>query len=200
MRTLIYTVGLPGSGKSTWAKKMLNTEVGKFKRVNRDDLRAMLDDSRWSKQNEKFITTIQDNIIREALISGYSVICDDTNLKDPEERFRKIIKSTGLSVRLIKEDFTSVSVEECIKRDLKRLNSVGKDVIMRMFNLHLNKPIELLKQDETLPQIYLCDLDGTVALMNGRSPFDWGRVGEDLPNKHVVDTVKKVMQHTPVVF
>jgi hypothetical protein len=39
-------------------------------------------------------------------------------------------------------------------------------------------------------KIVLVDIDGTVALMNGRSPYDWRRVGEDLPNPAVIAAVR----------
>lgn len=42
------------------------------------------------------------------------------------------------------------------------------------------------------PKIYLVDVDGTVALMAGRGPFEWHRVGEDLPNMPVIKVVRKV--------
>ena len=40
---VILTVGLPASGKSTWAKEQVSQNPGQYKRVNKDDLRAMLD-------------------------------------------------------------------------------------------------------------------------------------------------------------
>lgn len=33
--------------------------------------------------------------------------------------------------------------------------------------------------------LFICDIDGTVALKGSRKPFDWGRVGEDQPNEAV---------------
>ncbi|TAG17694.1 MAG: hypothetical protein EAZ22_13900 [Cytophagales bacterium] len=45
-------------------------------------------------------------------------------------------------------------------------------------------------QNEALPRCVLVDIDGTVAQMQGRYPFDWHRVGEDLPKWPVVRTVK----------
>ncbi|WP_205718520.1 hypothetical protein [Actinomadura sp. WMMA1423] len=44
-------------------------------------------------------------------------------------------------------------------------------------------------------QLYLVDVDGTVALRDEtrpdvRSPFDWARVGEDLPNRPVISIVQ----------
>lgn len=35
----------------------------------------------------------------------------------------------------------------------------------------------------------ICDIDGTLALSNGRGPFEWDRVGEDLPNEPVIEMV-----------
>lgn len=35
----------------------------------------------------------------------------------------------------------------------------------------------------------IVDIDGTLAKMNGRSPFDWDRVGEDKVNEPVLDIV-----------
>lgn len=48
-------------------------------------------------------------------------------------------------------------------------------------------------------QLYLVDLDGTVALRDQnrpdvRAPFDWPRVGEDLPNRPVISIVQALDQ------
>lgn len=41
--------------------------------------------------------------------------------------------------------------------------------------------------------VVIVDIDGTLALRTGdRSPFDWGRVGEDAPNPPVVDLVRMI--------
>ena len=53
-KVLVYR-GLPASGKSTAARKMLDENPGKYKRINKDDLRAMLDNSHFSRGNEKFV-------------------------------------------------------------------------------------------------------------------------------------------------
>ncbi|WP_199485389.1 phosphatase domain-containing protein [Actinomadura craniellae] len=39
-------------------------------------------------------------------------------------------------------------------------------------------------------EVFLVDIDGTVALMDDRSPFEWHRVGEDAPNVPVVSVVR----------
>ena len=37
---------------------------------------------------------------------------------------------------------------------------------------------------------WIVDIDGTLALRGDRSPYDWGRVGEDQPNTPVVTVVR----------
>jgi predicted kinase len=44
--------------------------------------------------------------------------------------------------------------------------------------------------DQTLPPAWIVDVDGTLALMSGRSPYAWHRVGEDAPNPPVVELVR----------
>ncbi len=40
-------------------------------------------------------------------------------------------------------------------------------------------------------QAIICDLDGTLALLRSRGPFDWARVGEDAPNLPIIDLVRR---------
>ena len=80
MKKVYLTKGLPGSGKSTWAKEMVSKNPNSYKRVNKDDLRAMLDNGKHSEDAEKFILNVRDSIILLALENGKHVIVDDTNL------------------------------------------------------------------------------------------------------------------------
>ncbi len=192
MKKVILTVGLPGSGKSTWATKVINDKHGSHINVNRDDLRSMLHDSKFSKSNEKHVNLVRDQIILSALDNGKHVIVSDTNLNPKvQEHIKKLVK--GLAVVELK-DFTDVSLEECIKRDLKRTNSVGKDVIEGMYNRYLVEREYIPKRvhrNEDLPSCIIVDIDGTLAHMNGRGPFDWDRVGEDLPDEEVIRMVNQ---------
>src|SRR5215470_18336584 len=87
---ILILKGLPGSGKTTWAKDFIYAspfdERGKvtkgpgWKRVNKDDLRNMIDAGQWSGPNEKEILRVRDMLILEFLDQGHSVIVDDTNL------------------------------------------------------------------------------------------------------------------------
>jgi len=173
MRKIILTKGLPGSGKTFWAKEF-QKENPNFKRINKDELRSMLDNGKWSKDNEKFVLYVRDVMIQLALNDGYDVIIDDTNLHHKhEQQIREILKSVLDGAQVTIQDFTHVPLKECIANDLKRLNSVGKDVIMKMYNQFLKPPPAIApKFIEGVPDAIICDLDGTLCLLNGRSPYD----------------------------
>src|SRR5256885_16430889 len=77
MPTLTVTRGLPGAGKTTWARAQ-----GGHVRVNRDELRRMLHGGAlltdWA---EKQVTIAQRAQVEALLRAGLNVICDDTNLR-----------------------------------------------------------------------------------------------------------------------
>ena len=187
MKKVILTKGLPASGKTTWAKKLINKHPNMYKRVNKDDLREMLDNSKWSKSSEKFILKIRDNIILEALDFGKHVIVDDTNLHPKHEiNIKELVKEKAV-VEI--KDFTDVPLQICIERDLKREKSVGKKVIKNMYNSFLKKDVKPPKYNPELPDIVICDLDGTLALHNGRNPYDASTCDQDLLNAPVADII-----------
>jgi len=139
MKTIYLLKGLPASGKSTWAKQKV-AENPNIKRVNKDDLRAMLDNSRWSKTNEKFVLKLRDHIITESLNDGFHVIVDDTNLHPKHEtQMRQLAKECNAKVEIVNFE---TSLEECIERDSKRPNGVGKEVIVSMFDRYINNKLD----------------------------------------------------------
>lgn len=191
MLKVIILKGLPASGKSTWAKQLVDGKPGAYKRINKDDLRAMLDNSYHSKGNEKFVLAVRDFLILEALKDGKHVIVDDTNLHAKHEaRIRELVAGKNVDVQVREFD---VDVEECIKRDLKRPNSVGAHVIREMharYNMVCDeRETPPAFQDESLPKAIIVDVDGTIAKMAGRGPFDWSKVLEDEPIQEVIDIV-----------
>ena len=179
MQEVMITQGLPASGKTTYAKKQL--KKGGWKRINKDDLRAMLDDGKWSKSNEKFVLLARDILMLNALREGYNVIIDDTNFAPKHiEHIRQLVDR---DVRVIIKVFDA-TVEECIERDLQRPKSVGAKVIRQMYNQYL-KPKTEVYDGAGLPKAIICDIDGTLAIMGDRSPYDWAKVGRDALNLKV---------------
>jgi len=187
MATLYIMRGLPGSGKTTRAKELIAQRDPRrpIKRVNRDELRLMLDDGKHSKEREKFVKQIEEDIIAKSLYNDrIDVIVDDTNLSSKTVAWlEKIGKLVNAKIEVI--DLTNIAPEECIRRDLKRPKSVGSKVIWRMYHQFVRKPIEArAANDYELPQAIVCDIDGTLALHN-RDPFDFDKLNTDLVNPPV---------------
>lgn len=174
--TLFMTKGLPASGKTTFAKEQVLLSKGKTKRVNKDDLRAMVDAGKWSKHNEGIIVSARNVLVSNWLVSGLNVIVDDTNFAPTHEQaLRTIAKDRLADFKLV--DFTDVSVEDCIKRDLGRPGAVGQNVILEMYYKYLCAPP--VKHNPNLPLCVITDVDGTIAKSTGRGSFEENRVSED---------------------
>ncbi|HTF82350.1 MAG TPA: AAA family ATPase [Cytophagales bacterium] len=193
MKKVIIMKGLPGSGKSTFAKKMVSENPNMYKRINRDDLRMMFDNGTLSEGNEKFIKKVRDLLIIKALEEGKHVIVDDTNLADTNHlRIKQLVQEfnkTHNDQVLVEIKEMDTSMEECIARDASREKPVGEKVIRQMSRIAHKDPLYTL-QDAALPKAILCDLDGTLALLNGRNPFDASTCDKDLPNTPIVSLVK----------
>jgi len=82
MKKVILTKGLPSSGKSTWAKSLVDESPNSYKRINNDDLRKMLDNGHYSHSMEKFIKKAVDALVLLALEEGKHVILDNTHLSE----------------------------------------------------------------------------------------------------------------------
>lgn len=187
--------GLPGSGKSTHAKAQVEANPGQTKRWSKDDIRAMLDNGKWSKSNERFVLELRDAVIRQALASNTHLLIDDTNLSSKhEEHIRHLVseinKQEGKQHRVRIQDFTDVPLETCIERDLKREKSVGEKVIRDMSRQHLQKVQPPPTYNPDLPNAVLSDMDGTLALLNGRNPYDASTCDADGLNTPVVNAIE----------
>lgn len=194
MKKVIILSGLPGSGKSTWAKAYCNKNKD-WVRVNRDDLRNMRGQY-WLPKQEDLITAWERSCVCYSLIQGYNVIIDATNLnKKYLNNLKENIKEEFNDV-WFETKFFDVSPEECMKRDLQRENSVGDKIIWDMCNKYLKlkiKETQKTKQDINLKHVILVDLDGTIAIKGNRSPYDGTKVDQDTPNVPIVNIVKKYL-------
>lgn len=134
MPTLLMLKGLQASGKTTRAKALA---LQGWKRVNKDDLRDMIDAGKWSPENEQKICETRDMIISRYLILGYNVVCDDTNLNPVHvSSLQRIARALDVE---FKQEFLDVPLEECVLRDSLRARPVGREVIERTYNKFLKK-------------------------------------------------------------
>jgi predicted kinase len=215
MPTLTITRGLPGSGKTTWAKEQAGAV-----RVNRDDLRRMLHGGRLgTDQAEKQVTIAQNAQVDALLRAGVNVIVDDTNLRQRVARdLRRIATLAGADFMV--QDFTTVPLEVCVQHDAGRPvgEQVGRAVIERIHGKYLaalkGRPLPMPDEPEDqdgelvpyvppvgAPTAIVVDVDGTVALHGDRSPYDETRVHEDRPNEPVIAVVRALhVQGHAVIF
>lgn len=168
--------GLPASGKSTYSKELVSKNHN-WVRVNKDDLRAMMNGGVFSGKLEKHIVRTERELVENALKLGKNVIVDDTNFNPNHEIFFRALAYQYSAEVEVK--FFDIPLEMCIDRDNKRPNGVGETVIRRMYDQYLKPKPAVYERDESLPKAIICDIDGTLAHMKDRSPFDWSRVGED---------------------
>lgn len=78
-RQLILTVGLPRSGKSTWAKSTGHPIV------NRDSIRLALHGQPYIAEAEDMVSAIEMYMVKALLLAGHEiVIVDATHLKDAQ--------------------------------------------------------------------------------------------------------------------
>lgn len=194
MKKVVMLQGLPASGKSTWAKEQVQKGNGRVKRVNKDDLRSMIDNGNWSKENEKFILTMRNVLVSQALYSDSidTVIVDDTNLEPKhEEVLRQIAVSFG--ARFERETFFHIPLLVCVERDAKREKPVGAEKIRSMYQKYLapdlQKSANADVDDPSLPVAIICDLDGTLCDIGARNPYDASTCVWDKPNAAVVATL-----------
>lgn len=115
MANLVILAGLPGSGKSTWAKRLLKTH----RIVSSDEIRtrmfSSLDESEGGAHesekkaaNNALVFTVFHQEIRDHLRSGADTVADATNLNDiARHNLREIAEDVGAETHVIL--FTNVA-------------------------------------------------------------------------------------------
>ncbi len=189
--------GLPASGKSTIAQGMVDKGQGSIVRIERDMLRDQLYGSLgrlysrpmdWDHMtDEEFdlfrsarettVTQVQHSMVSAALDAAKSVIVSDTNLPAKVVKgWITMAKKHNVAYEIVNID---VDVDECVRRDAGRQNSVGEETIRRMASSHFHKgklrpivepevktwSVEPYDNPEDLPSAVIVDIDGTLAKM-----------------------------------
>jgi predicted kinase len=212
MSKFVICRGLPGSGKSTWAREEVTNDYNGVIRCNRDDIRKMLHDSVWKGQEtESVVIMMRDAMIRAAMKARKPlVISDDTNL-DPRvvKQIAKIATFFGYEVEV--RDFDT-PLKVCIERDAQRqgVERVGEDVIREMHRKFFKSgkfpenplgkmeavTFEPYVADISLPDAVIFDADGTLFSHEGvRSPYDYTRVHLDSVREKVARMAKMHYDH-----
>ncbi len=199
---ILILIGIPGSGKSTWAKDFVRNNSD-WIRVNRDDFRDMLKTSQTCENKiEDMITGLVSDVISSSLSRKLNVIVDNTNLKI--KYINAIIEEFKYSANINYRVF-DISKDKAIERDRNRDKKVGALVINKMYkdykiladsfdfqpvNKIERRPNIIPDFESKLKDVVIFDIDGTLALMGKRGPFDWMKVYKDDINEIVSEQVE----------
>ncbi|XZN14482.1 AAA family ATPase (plasmid) [Clostridium perfringens] len=126
MSKLYVLVGLPASGKSTWAKNNINN---KTKWVSSDNLRKELLKDENNQEHNKMIFEEMRKRTGEYLNQGFNVIYDATNVSS--KRRRNLIQNFKKYKKIC--IYFAANKEDCYMNDLKRNRQVGSKIIDKMF-------------------------------------------------------------------
>lgn len=194
-RQLIICRGIPGSGKSTWAKKWAAEDEEHRVRINNDDIRNMIGPY-WVPKREHLVKYVVNTTLTYAMEKGYNIVVDNMNLNE----------NTVKDLQKCAQDFNQkhacnwtyevsfkdlfIPLEEAITRDSLRPHPIGEKVIKDTYKKYrhifveqqINRPA--LAQDSSLPHAIIVDLDGTLALNKSGRPY----YGKEADEGYLLDT------------
>lgn len=125
----ILTIGVPASGKSTYAESL----EGKYLRVERDLMRVALFGDVAYHGAEQIVTEYCRTWLELAADNGHDVIVSDTNLN---KKFRgelvEFLQGLGYTVSF---EVFDTPLSECLSRNAMRVDPVPEAVIHRMHSM-----------------------------------------------------------------
>ncbi len=218
------TRGLPGCGKSTFAKKFLDANLGFIRRINLDGLRvyvlakhdlALTWPNAFRKDIEAEVTKYYLEILATAAKFRDDIILDNCHIS--EKTFQKEkdrVEKLGYTVVVC--DFRGVPLQTCLDRNRQRkgFENISEKVIIDFWNNHIAKSEEervympeKIRQKlpnwmptENLPNCVIFDIDGTLAELGDRGRFDEKAVFVDTVRNHVLFTLKAFIPVVDKIF
>lgn len=132
---LILTVGIPGSGKSTWAQNLI-AEKPNYQIISTDSIRAQLygDEAiqgEWMEIHRAIVQALK--LARQSMSQGHTaaVIYDATNAKRRQRReFIQLARSCHYHPLIAAWIDTPLAV--CLQRNAARSRRVPPDIIEKM--------------------------------------------------------------------
>lgn len=217
MASLIVLRGAPASGKTTWARAWVEASPLSRARVNRDDLRMQLfgRPAPLDRVQEDAVSKCERQSVKALLRGGYDVVVDATHIKQSYVNdWVKVADECGAKV-VVEEFF--VALDELLSRDRARIaageRGVGDEVV-EAFHSRLENSGRLgqpgpagasegytyVAPEGPMPNAFIFDIDGTLAHMDGRSPFDMTRVDQDRADHAVAEMARHLARDHHIVI
>ena len=194
MRRVIILNGGAGSNP----EELLLANPGVYKRINADELRRMFDGPNRSRSDDAFANAQRDSLILAAIADGKDVLLADSTLdRRAEHDLRRLVhglanveaEPPGTPTRAVPDEDGPASPGHHQSRKSRRSRERG------------NRPRpQKYQPDPKLPPAVICDLDGTLALIRGRSPYDASRCEQDELNHVVAGILSSLVEPRPAVL
>lgn len=211
MNKIIVLSGPPASGKSTMARDYIQTHKDCVI-VSKDDFRSAKGEY-WVPSQEDYISDLEEAAVRSALKRGLTPIIDATNLNPKTiSKWNTIADEFGVEVET--KSFY-IPFKDAVERDRLRGEADGrsvgekalKDFYLRYFEEEFRKEVytdhTFIKFDDNpeLPPCIIVDLDGTVALHQGRGPFEWDKIDTDKCDPRMKQLIERyILDGVNVIF
>lgn len=198
-RVLVLYVGCSGSGKSTAAKLLVKEGLVE---INRDYFRFKLfcdgvedwSKYKFTKQREQEVTKACEVRWKLSVEHLKSVVVSNTNLNQKDHDYWKAkAEEAGYEFNVV---YFPETLETLFKRDEKRGTlSVGRETLIQQWQ----KWLKITNARKYVPNLdkpitIVSDIDGSIAKMSGRSPYEWAKVGEDQPRTKIINMIEALYQ------
>lgn len=193
---VIVTVGISGSGKSTYARELKDL-VPNVVEINRDEWRFKLFTNgiqdwskyKFTKERENQVTQKCNELFDQAVLNLQSVVISNTNLNQKDIDYWKAkADAVGYDFEV---KYFPITFEEALKRDSKRgALAVGREVLIGQWKKWLDiTNYRRYTPDENKPKALWLDLDGSIAINSHRGHHEYDKVITDSPRLDVISMV-----------
>lgn len=129
MNRIVLLVGIPGSGKTTLAQKLIGRG---YECLNADSIRKELYGDEAEQGDPQKVFTIFFKRLDEVLLRNADIVIDNTNLnfKHRKPILDRAIKAGYKDIQLWLLD---VPLDVCLERNKARNRTVSEDIVANMF-------------------------------------------------------------------